>query len=61
MSGPKIGPLAKIPHLTDKGKSTVKSLQAKFRAWSAGLAQPQWPSMRRSVRRYDGQALQLHT
>lgn len=30
MSGPKIGPLAKIPHLTDKGKSTVKSLQANF-------------------------------
>ena len=29
-SGPKIGPLAKIPHLTDKGKSTVKSLQANF-------------------------------
>lgn len=28
--GPKIGPLAKIPHLTDKGKGTVKSLQANF-------------------------------
>jgi hypothetical protein len=28
--GPKIGPLAKVPHLTDKGKSTVKSLQANF-------------------------------
>jgi hypothetical protein len=30
ISGPKIGPLAKVPHLTDKGKSTVKSLQANF-------------------------------
>jgi hypothetical protein len=28
--GPKIGPLAKIPHLTDKGKGTVKSLQQNF-------------------------------
>lgn len=28
--GPKIGPLAKVPHLSDKGKSTVKSLQANF-------------------------------
>lgn len=28
--GPKIGPLAKIPHLTDKGRTTVKSLQANF-------------------------------
>jgi hypothetical protein len=28
--GPRIGPLAKIPHLTEKGKGTVKSLQANF-------------------------------
>ena len=28
--GPKIGPLAKVPHLTDKGKGTVKSLQQNF-------------------------------
>jgi hypothetical protein len=30
VGGPKIGPLAKIPHLTDKGKGTVKSLQQNF-------------------------------
>ncbi|MEB3196578.1 MAG: DUF4388 domain-containing protein [Candidatus Sericytochromatia bacterium] len=30
IAGPKIGPLAKIPHLTDKGRTTVKSLQANF-------------------------------
>lgn len=29
-AGPKIGPLAKVPHLTDKGRTTVKSLQANF-------------------------------
>ncbi|HEY9720842.1 MAG TPA: hypothetical protein V6D47_02445, partial [Oscillatoriaceae cyanobacterium] len=29
-AGPRIGPLAKVPHLTDKGKGTVKSLQANF-------------------------------
>jgi hypothetical protein len=30
MAGPKIGPLAKVPHLSDKGRQTVKSLQANF-------------------------------
>jgi hypothetical protein len=39
--GPKIGPLAKVPHLTDKGKSTVKSLQANF-ARGASVEADKW-------------------
>jgi hypothetical protein len=29
-TGPKIGPLARVPHLTDKGRATGRSLQANF-------------------------------
>jgi hypothetical protein len=39
--GPRIGPMAKVPHLTDKGKATVRSIQTTF-ARGANVEGDKW-------------------
>ena len=47
-------------NLADARPDLVAALRAKVAAWDKGNIEPQWTSMRQSVRRQDGQLIKLY-
>jgi hypothetical protein len=47
-------------NLAAQNPAEVERLRKMFDQWSATMAEPQWPSMRQAVRRYDGKKLKVY-
>jgi arylsulfatase A-like enzyme len=47
-------------NLASRRPEVVARLKAKLAAWNAGLVPPQWTSMRQSVKKHDGETLQIY-
>uniref|UniRef100_UPI00398363CB sulfatase-like hydrolase/transferase n=1 Tax=Phenylobacterium sp. TaxID=1871053 RepID=UPI00398363CB len=52
--------LGETTNVASRRPEVVAGLQAKLDAWNATLVPPQWTSMRQSLKKQDGQTLQLY-